>query len=138
MIQFSPPVVLFFGVGLLFIALAVVRYQRNKPVEEPQGFGQPNKTKTERNYQSVSIVTLPGCCESAKAMNGKMYLLTEAPSLPLPGCTQPDCLCSYKQFADRRQNPDRRNLWELWQQRRNNKNKKPDDRRHVKDRRSGI
>ncbi len=119
MIQFSPSVVLFFGVGLMFVLLTLVKFnrpddeeRRSKPSPHSRGNG-----KDENPYKAVSIVTLPGCCHAAKTIQNKMFLTNEAPSLPLNKCTQPDCLCSYRHFSDRRQNPDRRNLFALWKER---------------------
>ncbi len=138
MIQFSPSIVLFFGVGLIFILLAVVKFSRSR-LEKNQlkCHNNRNSSMNDHPYKAVSIVTLPGSCDAAQKLQGKMFLNREAPSLPLKKCTQPDCLCSYKHFSDRRQNPDRRNLLTLWKERYSNQ-QQSNDRRGIRERRSSI
>jgi hypothetical protein len=140
MIQFSPSVVLFFGVGLLFISLALVKFNRSRTEKNNDNssiHGQPSSTN-DHSYKAVSIVTLPGSCEAAHKMQGKMFLNREAPSLPLKKCTQPDCLCSYKHFSDRRKKPDRRNLITLWKERYRSTQHDTNDRRRIRERRGNI
>jgi hypothetical protein len=48
------------------------------------------------------------CCRASVSARRIRYLSSEAPPLPLSGCTQPkNCTCKYKHFADRRAGPRR-------------------------------
>lgn len=42
------------------------------------------------------------CCEAVKALHGKRFLSSEAPSLPIKGCDQAHCNCDYIHHKDRR------------------------------------
>ena len=56
-----------------------------------------------QRWNAVSIVGATASCEAARALKGKRFLSTEAPRLPLAGCTMPAaCLCVYKKYPDRR------------------------------------
>ncbi len=41
-------------------------------------------------------------CQAVKAIEGKRFLPTEAPTLPVRGCDNPDCHCDYVHHEDRR------------------------------------
>jgi hypothetical protein len=63
-------------------------------------------------YHAVSVVcgnSLMGNsrCPAAKAIEGKRFLASEAPQLPLAGCTCRDCQCRYRHHDDRRAEPRR-------------------------------
>lgn len=53
-------------------------------------------------YPAVSIHATPTCCGPAKLLNGRRFLGEEAPSLPLPNCTNAKCRCIYVHHSDRR------------------------------------
>jgi len=60
-------------------------------------------------YHAVSVEAPIGACAAATAVRDQRYLSTEAPSLPLAGCSDPArCKCRYKHWDDRRQEDDRR------------------------------
>jgi hypothetical protein len=55
------------------------------------------------DYRAVSIGHPAGCCRAASALDGKRFLASNAPSLPLANCTKPGlCTCEYRILADRR------------------------------------
>jgi hypothetical protein len=61
-----------------------------------------------RDFRAVSIAPKSVACPAAKQVNGKRFLIREAPRLPLAGCTLPEqCRCRYDKHDDRRQH-DRR------------------------------
>jgi hypothetical protein len=60
-------------------------------------------------YHAVSIETGPRACEEARSRDGRRYLSSAAPMLPLRGCTQATCQCRYVHYKDRRSSSDRRN-----------------------------
>ena len=57
-----------------------------------------------QDYHAVSIRHGARCCKAVAALDGKRYLSTEAPSLPLAGCSSPGaCQCKYRHHSDRRE-----------------------------------
>lgn len=72
------------------------------------------------DHRAVSIHHPAGCCRSASALDGKRFLSTNAPKLPLANCTSPGlCQCEYRTLNDRREDfkpkpaPDRPRLKHL-------------------------
>lgn len=59
-------------------------------------------------YHAVSIDTGARACAEAKEREGRRYLSSAAPMLPLRGCTQASCQCRYVHHQDRRSQNDRR------------------------------
>lgn len=56
------------------------------------------------DYRAVSIHHPAGCCRSATALDGKRFLSTNAPTLPLENCASPGlCQCEYRTLNDRRE-----------------------------------
>jgi hypothetical protein len=59
-------------------------------------------------WHAVGVGGGPSCCRASYLARNVRYLSTEAPPLPLAGCTQPkSCTCKYKHFSDRRAGPRR-------------------------------
>ena len=83
--------------------------------------GAPKK-KTERRssttssaddtaFHAVSIKFPPKACAAAREMDGKRFLSSDAPHIPLPGCDIVDCQCRFVHFKDRRARVDRRSVF---------------------------
>ena len=53
-------------------------------------------------YRAVELQICEDPCESALAIAGKRLLKSEAPALPLSGCSRKKCTCAYTQYDDRR------------------------------------
>ena len=51
---------------------------------------------------SVSITCADPDCPVASELKGQRFLQSEAPELPLPGCTADSCTCHYVSRKDRR------------------------------------
>lgn len=64
-----------------------------------------------RSYRAVAIRAAAIHCSAAKAVYGKRFLTTEAPSIPLPSCDCSTCACIYVHFVDRRRAHQRRDLY---------------------------
>jgi hypothetical protein len=60
-------------------------------------------------YHAVSIESGTKSCAPARELDGRRYLSSAAPMLPLKGCTQAKCQCRYVHHKDRRSAQDRRN-----------------------------
>lgn len=73
--------------------------QSRQPVEHRR-IGNP--------YHAVSIESGSRACEAARAYDGKRFLSTSAPMLPLQGCTSASCQCRYVHHSDRRMTTERR------------------------------
>ncbi len=60
------------------------------------------------DFRAVEIAPCLMCCKAAIQATGRLYLLREAPRLPLMGCTLPtNCSCKFRKNSDRRDS-DRR------------------------------
>jgi hypothetical protein len=60
-------------------------------------------------FAGVEIRRRSGACAAAVALDGKRFLASRSPALPLVGCTKTRCDCSFVKLSDRRTD-DRR--WE--------------------------
>jgi hypothetical protein len=57
----------------------------------------------DRRWHAVSVKPGNGACNAAVSGKNRRWLSSEAPLLPLPGCTRPDtCQCTYQHHDDRR------------------------------------
>lgn len=59
-------------------------------------------------FHAVSIKFSGNACEAARAMQGKRFLSSAAPRIPLPECNVLECKCRFVHFKDRRNSDDRR------------------------------
>lgn len=67
--------------------------------------GSSNRT----HWHAVSIVRGRFGCRAAQMIGEQRFLDSDAPRLPLAGCSAPDaCQCKYKHHEDRRGLPRRR------------------------------
>jgi len=90
---------------LLAIWLFIRSRQSYKPKQE-QPAAQSDKANTA--YHAVSIKFSSSACAAAKDMQGRRFLSTAAPKLPLAGCQNLDCSCRFVHHQDRRTGKDRR------------------------------
>jgi hypothetical protein len=58
-------------------------------------------------YHAVSIQSPPRSCAAAREFEGKRFLSSEAPALPLKNCSSAICTCKYAHHDDRRRGPRR-------------------------------
>jgi hypothetical protein len=60
-------------------------------------------------YKAVRVKPHQHACDAAFERSHRVYLVAEAPFLPLSDCTKSDsCRCGYMHYDDRRQPPERR------------------------------
>jgi len=64
-------------------------------------------------YHCVEVKTGNYACAAAEQLGEVRFLPNEAPSLPLPGCSAPECACSFVHYDDRRDDI-RRNTYGEW------------------------
>jgi hypothetical protein len=75
-------------------------------LEQTGKAGQPDSAQDE-TYRSVKLRICPRPCRAAQLMRKQVFLVAEAPELPLPECNR-SCGCSYLPQRDRRAAKDRR------------------------------
>ena len=94
------------GAALLLLIVWLFYRHRSKSEEKQQ----PTSLKDTGNtaYHAVSIKLDGNACEAAKAMEGRRFLATAAPRLPLPECNGLECRCHFIHHQDRRLRKDRR------------------------------
>lgn len=100
----SLPTLAFVLVLLLLVWLYIRRTATNKTKSEPVA----RATSKNSAYHAVSIKFSGAACEAAREMEGRRFLSTAAPRLPLPDCDVVDCSCRFAHHQDRRSKRDRR------------------------------
>ncbi len=92
--------------GLLWFVRRHAKPENVRPDER-------RKVDTGKNtrFHAVSIRFAPDACDAAKAMEGRRFLSSAAPKIPLPECDAAKCKCRFKHHSDRRTGDDRRNAW---------------------------
>jgi len=90
---------------LLLVAWLFVRH-RGKSEEKEQP-ATPKDT-SHSAYHAVSIKFDSHACQAAKEMEGRRFLASAAPRLPLPECSGLECRCHFVHHKDRRSPRDRR------------------------------
>lgn len=53
-------------------------------------------------WHAVSVIPCPNACQAARQSYRKRFLSSEAPTLPLTGCSSKTCRCRYVHHDDRR------------------------------------
>jgi len=95
--------------GWLFLILVVgaavflVLRSRAKAADAPD--------KPRYKYEGLAFKGDAHCCQAAKKMDGRRFLIAEAPKVPLADCPDPAlCRCKMRHIKDRRSGDDRREL----------------------------
>ncbi|MGA2779676.1 MAG: hypothetical protein ABSF94_19145 [Steroidobacteraceae bacterium] len=79
------------------------RVSREPTANKPTPIAKPVQSTTTGDFRAVSIAPSLECCSTAMHAQGKLYLMREAPRLPLGACTMPaNCSCKFRKTADRR------------------------------------
>ena len=94
------------GAALLLLIVWLFYRHRGKSEEKQQ----PTSLKKTGNtaFHAVSIKFDDNACDAAKAMEGRRFLSSAAPRLPLPECNGLECRCQFLHHTDRRARRDRR------------------------------
>lgn len=77
------------------LSTVMVRRRSASPKSSSTPAAKPKK------FGAVELVAGRSSCTAAKELAGERLLATEAPMLPLAGCTT-NCRCSYRRYQDRR------------------------------------
>lgn len=91
---------------LLLAWLFIRRRQAAKSKTESVPAARISKTNTA--YHAVSIKISGFTCAAARDLEGRRFLSTAAPRLPLPECDSTQCDCRFVHHQDRRAGRDRR------------------------------
>jgi hypothetical protein len=63
----------------------------------------PSRTaRAPERFAAVEIRWRSGACEAARALEEQRFLASQAPALPLVGCTRTRCNCTFTKLSDRR------------------------------------
>lgn len=92
---------------LLLLAWLFVRRRQgteNKTGEKPAQYASQKSTA----YHAVSIKFTGNACKAARDLEGRRFLSSAAPRLPLPECDVLECNCRFAHHQDRRTGKDRR------------------------------
>lgn len=104
-----------FGIALIggliyFIRHKSDRSSSNKPHRSRKPHLARQKPENEKGKKTVNNTAFHcvethhhgKCCKAVKALHGKRFLSSEAPILPVQGCTEAHCECDYVHHNDRR------------------------------------
>jgi|SRR5579859_147573 len=85
------------------------KISRGHPAKRPMPVPRSKRPNTTAgDFRAVSITPSIMCCAAATQTTGRLYLLREAPRLPLEACTvAANCSCKFRKRLDRREG-DRR------------------------------
>jgi hypothetical protein len=100
------PVILFLLVLLLALWLYIRRRSRSEAVRK--SVPPPEIRKEDTAFHAVSIRYSSNACNAAREMEGRRFLSSTAPRLPLPDCDVSECNCRFIHHKDRRSGRDRR------------------------------
>ena len=84
----------------VFLLLAAVGYWLTARRRAPKQVRR--KQPAAPQFGAVEIRARAAACEAARALQGRRYLSSEAPALPLAACTATACSCAFVKLSDRR------------------------------------
>ena len=98
------------AVAVLLALLLFVRRNARKESTRPDEHRKKATVKNTR-FHAVSIRFADDACDGARKREGRRFLSSAAPKIPLPDCDATNCKCRFKHHQDRRKGDDRRNAW---------------------------
>ncbi len=106
--------ILFAVIAFALLALVVVfmfrpyDYGASLRVDRIVSDDVSNDTSADTKWRSVKVRPGLNACKRVEQISDQVFLSREAPVLPLPYCTEPECRCHYLFMDDRRSGIDRR------------------------------
>jgi len=97
---------------VLFVTVVAI-WWRHATRQKKHLVAAAEKRGARSSYHCVEVRTGDPACEAARHQGNVRFLPNEAPGLPVSGCTEKKCACSYVHYDDRRED-DRRNPYGLW------------------------
>lgn len=102
----TEPVVLLLIAAVIVVFIGVL-WPGHKPRHTNKKSKNLARLRSSGQYWGVSIRN--GNCSASKRLCGRGFRLSEAPSLPIPGCRSLRCGCSYTGLRERRKKERRGN-----------------------------
>lgn len=93
---------------LLIPALLVLVWFWPEPKTSRSSHRKSSDSEPKKSFHAVSIEPCSHACKAARALRGQRFLTHEVMTLPVPGCDESRCQCTYKHYADRRVGEERR------------------------------
>lgn len=84
-----------------------MRHERRATSSSAPMLERSGSAAQDESYRAVKLRICPRPCRAAQLMRQQVFLVGEAPELPLPECNR-SCGCSYLPQRDRRADKDRR------------------------------
>lgn len=84
-----------------------MRFFRRKSADEAPRRDVGRQHVLTNPYHAVSVISPTRSCDAARTLEGRRFLSSEAPRLPLGNCTAATCTCKYAHHEDRRRGPRR-------------------------------
>ena len=99
-------------VGILILAVIYFVVRSKGSESKPQSpAARPVKKTATSEFHAVSIKFPSSACSAAKSLDGKRFLSSAAPRIPLADCDVLECKCRFVHHSDRREGDDRRNAY---------------------------
>ena len=99
--------------ALVLFVIAISLWQRHAARQKKHLAAAAVKRDARSSYHCVEVRTGVPACEAARQLGNVRYLSSAAPGLPVSGCTEQKCACSYIHHDDRRSDV-RRNPYGQW------------------------
>jgi len=99
--------------ALLLFVTAVVLWLRHAARQKAYLSAPAARRDAPGRYHCVEVCAGVHACKAVRQFGRVRYLSSEAPGLPVSGCTAQQCACSYVHHPDRRED-DRRNPYGQW------------------------
>lgn len=101
---------LFAAIVLVVLLLLLFMFFRRRGATENS---RPNERRqlpidNTKKFHAVSLKFASSACAAAKAMEGRRFLSSAAPRIPLPECDVLECKCRFVHHKDRRSGDERR------------------------------
>jgi hypothetical protein len=93
---------------LVLLLLIWLYIRRRQAISNDKSQSAVRASSKKSAYHAVSIKFAGNACEAAREMEGRRFLSSAAPRLPLPDCDVLDCSCRFAHYQDRRARQDRR------------------------------
>ena len=88
--------------SIIFLALIAGLFYFIRHKSNRRSLHKSHRSHKHSSFHCVETHHHANCCKAVKALHGKRFLSSEAPTLPVEGCTQAHCECDYIHHEDRR------------------------------------
>jgi hypothetical protein len=93
---------------LVLLLLIWLYIRRRQATSNDKSQSAVQTSRKNSAYHAVSIKFTGNACKAAREMEGRRFLSSAAPRIPLPDCDVLDCSCRFAHYQDRRARQDRR------------------------------